>query len=275
MLDNPIFNLMEQPIDFFNDLRLKRKIPVWWKYRKLHKIFGSWNLGDIEYMRIYLFMYKNEQFLRLKLESNQEYFDNTLEYLKVLKPNKSIEDRERFKLLFQDFLAVHKEIADSLDEVVKKIEKNEELEFQKELHLLKNEGDMEKMYTINKLIDEESWVLLSFRERYGNGVWVAIGPVINHLYELQQIKDGGDIQSICLGDYLENEGSWLPTALALDYYSAVDALEEKIKTFAHSDTWRSAVGDAFLTIYEEDDGSYGLKHAVEAKNPALLTPKFE
>ena len=80
----------------------------------------------------------------MKLESNQEYFDNTLEYLKVLKPNKSIEDRERFKLLFQDFLAVHKEIADSLDEVVKKIEKNEELEFQKELHLLKNEGDMEK-----------------------------------------------------------------------------------------------------------------------------------
>ncbi|MBX8945992.1 hypothetical protein [Lysinibacillus sp. K60] len=131
MLDNPIINLMEQPIDFFNDLRLKRKIPIWWKYRKLHKIFGSWNLGDIEYMRIYLFMYKNEQFLRLKLESNQEYFDNTLEYLKILKPNKSIEDRERFKILFQDFLAVHKEIADSLDEVVRKLKRKKSWNFKR------------------------------------------------------------------------------------------------------------------------------------------------
>lgn len=266
---------MEQPIDFFNDLRLKRKIPVWWKYRKLHKIFGSWNLGDIEYMRIYFFMYKDEQLLKTTLIKYEEYFDNTLEYLKVLKPNKSIEDNERYKLLSQDFFATHKEITDSFDEIIEKMKKEAELEFQKEIHLLKNKGDIEKMYTINKLIDEESWVLLSFRERYGNGVWVAIGPVINHLYELQQIKDGGDIQSLDLGDYLENVGSWLPTAFALDYYSAVDALEEKIKTFAHIDSWRSAVGDAFLCIYESDDGSYGLRRAVEAKNPALLPPKIE
>lgn len=131
------------------------------------------------------------------------------------------------------------------------------------------------METINMLIDEHGWVLLSFRERYGNGVWVTIGPVINHLYELQQIKDGGDIQSLELGYYLGDEGSWLPTAFGEDYCSAINALESKIKTVAHSDAWRSAVEEAFLTIYEEDDGSYGLKHAVEAKNPALLTPKFE
>lgn len=33
------------------------------------------------------------------------------------------------------------------------------------------------METINKLIDEHEWVLLSFRERYGNGVWVVMGTM--------------------------------------------------------------------------------------------------
>lgn len=130
------------------------------------------------------------------------------------------------------------------------------------------------METINKLIDEHEWVLLAFRERYGSGVWVAIGPVINYLYELQQIKDGGDIQSLELGYYLQDEGSWLPTAFGENYCAAIESLENKIKEIAHSETWRSAVGEAFLTIYEEDDGNYGLKHAVDSKTPSLLSPKL-
>ncbi|QPA61330.1 hypothetical protein [Lysinibacillus sphaericus] len=50
-----------------------------------------------------------------------------------------------------------------------------------------------------------------------------------YLYELQQIKDGGDTQSLELGYYLGDKGSWLPAAFGEDYCSAINALESKIK----------------------------------------------
>ncbi|SPU40690.1 Uncharacterised protein [Lysinibacillus capsici] len=83
------------------------------------------------------------------------------------------------------------------------------------------------MSSIGKLISDYNWIQLSFNERYGNGVWVVVGPIINHLYELANIKDGGDIESLNLGFYLQNEGSWLPTAFATDFETALKALEDK------------------------------------------------
>lgn len=129
------------------------------------------------------------------------------------------------------------------------------------------------METISKLITDNSWNLISWNERYGNGVWVAVGPVINHLYEMREVNIGSDIESIELGFYLHNEGSWLPTAYSLDLATALAALETKIQAVASSEMWRDAVYKAFECIYDENDGSYGLKNAVENKNPLLYPPK--
>ncbi|MBD8523835.1 hypothetical protein [Lysinibacillus fusiformis] len=131
------------------------------------------------------------------------------------------------------------------------------------------------MNTIGKLITDRNWIQLSFNERYGHGVWIVVGPVINHLYELANIKDGGDIESLNLGFYLQNEGSWLPTAFATDFETALKTLEEKIKDIADNEKWQSAVYDGFDCIYEVNDGGYGLKIAVDAKKAELMKPNID
>lgn len=130
------------------------------------------------------------------------------------------------------------------------------------------------MDNISKLITDFSWDLISWDERYGNGVWVAVGPVIDHIYEMREIKNGSDIESLELGFYLHSEGSWLPTAFAKDLPTALAALEIKIQAVASSDKWRDAVHEAFECIYDKNDGSYGLRNAVENKNPLLFSPQL-
>jgi len=138
----------------------------------------------------------------------------------------------------------------------------------------KNNGGFVHKAT-NYLIHEHYWVISAFRERYGNGLWVAAAPVNNHLVHLENIKTGADIESAELGDYLNGEGSWLPITFAEDYDTAMVILESKIKKVATNETWRSSVWNAYECIIEENDGHYGLKHAVETKNPALLSQKYE
>lgn len=128
------------------------------------------------------------------------------------------------------------------------------------------------METLNKLIHEYNWELLSFPERYGNSVWVIIGPVINHVYQIREIKDGGDIESLELGYYFGGEGSWLPVTEAQDFHTALSKLESKVKDFVNDSDWRNAVYDAFECIMEENDGYYGLKTAVENKKRELMKP---
>lgn len=129
------------------------------------------------------------------------------------------------------------------------------------------------MQTLNMLIREYNWTLLSWSERYGNGVWVVAGPIINHLYELQEIKEGNDLESLELGHYLGNEGVWLPVVHAADVSIALEILEERIIKVANDAEWRDAVYKAFDSILEENDGSYGLKNAVQQKKKELMKPE--
>ena len=128
------------------------------------------------------------------------------------------------------------------------------------------------METINKLIHEYNWDLLSWRERYGSGVWIIIGPVINHIYEIREIKDGGDIESSQLEFYFNDEGSWLPAVHGTDFAAALEKLEKKVQNVANDSEWREAVSDEFECIMNENDGSYGLKIAIDNKNPLLFLP---
>lgn len=139
----------------------------------------------------------------------------------------------------------------------------------------KGEGKCSSTKSINYLIDEHYWGISCFRERYGNGVWAAVAPVNNHLVHLEDIKIGDDIESIELGYYLNDEGSWLPIAFAEDFDTALVILESKIEKVATNETWRLAVKNAYESIIEENDRHYGLKKAVQAKKTALLAPYLE
>lgn len=126
--------------------------------------------------------------------------------------------------------------------------------------------------TIDHLIDKNSWNLLCWRPRYGSGVWVALGPVVHHLNEIESISTGADIEALELDSYFHNEGSWLPVVLASDLSEGLAKLEEKIKSKAAMDTWQRGVWEAFECIIEENDGNYGLKIAVERGEKRLYSP---
>ncbi|MDQ4678659.1 hypothetical protein, partial [Stenotrophomonas maltophilia group sp. RNC7] len=96
-----------------------------------------------------------------------------------------------------------------------------------------------------------------------------IAPQINHTYELREIIDGGSIESTTLADYLHKEGKWLPVTNSEHLTEALAALNSKLKQM-NNDTWRTNVYNAFQTILEVNDGSYGLKTAINNKNKSLI-----
>ena len=59
-----------------------------------------------------------------------------------------------------------------------------------------------KMDKINELIKEHGWSLLSWQERYGGEVWIAIAPTRNHVDVLEDMNTDGDAESLTLTDYL-------------------------------------------------------------------------
>ncbi|PIJ98121.1 hypothetical protein [Lysinibacillus sphaericus] len=135
MLEYP--SKYEGIIDFISDYKLKKSLPVWGKFRKLQKVFGVFYYYNNKEIKNYLRMYNTEDEVRNKLNSYDSYFNNVLEYLKVLKPSKSIEDQERFKILKEDFRKTYKEIHIYAEKVENKKRDKVISEFEREKDLLK------------------------------------------------------------------------------------------------------------------------------------------
>lgn len=125
------------------------------------------------------------------------------------------------------------------------------------------------MEIIQDIISKHDWILQCWDDRYGRGIWVVIAPQINHTYELREIIDGGSIESTTLADYLHKKGKWLPVTNSEHLTEALAALNSKLKQM-NNDTWRTNVYNAFQTILEVNDGSYGLKTAINNKNKSLI-----
>lgn len=51
------------------------------------------------------------------------------------------------------------------------------------------------MDKIQELISKNDWVLQCWDDRYSRGIWAIVAPHVNHVYEMRQITDGGDIES--------------------------------------------------------------------------------
>lgn len=87
-----------------------------------------------------------------------------------------------------------------------------------------------KMDKINELIKEHGWSLLSWQERYGGEVWIAIAPTRNHVDVLEDMNTDGDAESLTLTDYLFEQGSWLPVVRDQTFTTALNRLEAKVNT---------------------------------------------
>lgn len=131
------------------------------------------------------------------------------------------------------------------------------------------------MDKIHRLISKDDWVLQCWDDRYSRGTWAVVAPHVNHVYEMKEITDGGDIESIELGDYFFNEGSWLPVVNGSDLAEVLTKLNEKIASFTENSLWKNRVYDAFQRIIDVNDGNYGLKIALDEKDEALLNPNID
>ena len=131
------------------------------------------------------------------------------------------------------------------------------------------------MKNIDYLIEEHWWTLLACSERYGKGTWVAIGLNDALLTKLLGIKQGCDIESLELGNYLNDDGYWLPVAFAENLEEALNLLNKKIEKVFKNSEWQNAVSEAYEAIVTYNDGSYGLAKKVREKDRILLSPSFQ
>ncbi|MDC0764230.1 hypothetical protein POF51_26275 [Brevibacillus sp. AG] len=132
------------------------------------------------------------------------------------------------------------------------------------------------MQIINELIDKHDWAMLSWRERYGDGIWVALAPAVSMLDNIEFISTGNDIQSIELALYLNGQGLWLPVVQGETIIDALRELDLKTSSVPEEflDKWMRATYDAYERLYElgRRDG-YKLKAAITAKDKTLLVPE--
>ncbi|CCC86329.1 hypothetical protein [Paenibacillus polymyxa] len=132
------------------------------------------------------------------------------------------------------------------------------------------------MPNINDLIAENNWSMLSWRERYGDGIWLALAPSITLLDNIEFISTGGDIQSIELSSYFHDQGLWLPVVKADTINSALSKLDLKIFSIPKEfvDKWMDAVHEAYERVYELGrTNNYMLNSAIEQKDSGLMPPK--
>ena len=113
------------------------------------------------------------------------------------------------------------------------------------------------------------WIFQCWEDRYNRGIWAILAPHINHVYELYEILDGGDMESTELGFYLAGDGAWLPTALCEDIETAIDHVNRILMNFEYDSKWQDDVYEAFQTIIELKD-ELEFKAALERREPSLI-----
>lgn len=128
------------------------------------------------------------------------------------------------------------------------------------------------MDAIQTLIAIYDWNFQCWQDRYGRGIWAVVAPLAIHTHEIREITDGGDIESMELGNYFSDEGAWLSVANGTELAEVIEQLNRHVKPFVENETWRARVSLAFERITELNDGNYGLRIAVQNKEATLLKP---
>lgn len=129
------------------------------------------------------------------------------------------------------------------------------------------------MEAIQTLISTYDWNFQCWKDRYGRGIWAVVAPLAYHTHEIREITDGGDIESMELGNYFSDEGAWLSVANGTELADVIEQLNWHVKPFVENEAWRTHIFLAFECIMLVNDGNYGLRIAVQNKEAALLKPE--
>lgn len=119
------------------------------------------------------------------------------------------------------------------------------------------------MNCLNNLVINDGWNLQTWDVRYGDGLYLVIGPAATHVDWIRDITWGADIEAVELDFYFFGQGTWLPVAKAPTLSEGLSLLEEKVQRLIGFDDWKTAVFNAFEAIVVKNDGGYGLKVAID------------
>ncbi|MGF6637264.1 hypothetical protein [Paraburkholderia sp. MM6662-R1] len=119
------------------------------------------------------------------------------------------------------------------------------------------------MTPIDLLITKHGYALQCWYDRYGRGVWALIGPVSAHLDVIRDTTEGGDAESVSIGEYFGDAGAWLPVVTASTWTAAIQALDQKLSgvpedQLGRDTEWGDAVFRAFERVVEIGPGNLGL-----------------
>ncbi|KQN96893.1 hypothetical protein [Paenibacillus sp. Leaf72] len=132
------------------------------------------------------------------------------------------------------------------------------------------------MPSLNDLIIKNEWSMLSWSEKYGSGIWLALSPAVTLLETIENISTrSGVIQSIELTSYFSGKGSWLPVVHAEHFMKGVHLLDRKTSVIPESmlELYSSSVQVAYQSIQKVGRSSnYQLKQAAEDNDPDLIIP---
>lgn len=136
--------------------------------------------------------------------------------------------------------------------------------------------EVRRMPSLNDLIIKNEWSMLSWSEKYGSGIWLALSPAVTLLETIENISTrSGVIQSIELTSYFSGKGSWLPVVHAEHFMKGVHLLDRKTSVIPESmlELYSSSVQVAYQSIQKVGRSSnYQLKQAAEDNDPDLIIP---
>jgi hypothetical protein len=92
---------------------------------------------------------------------------------------------------------------------------------------------------ISFLINKQDFAFQSWNDRYGKGVWAALGTYLYQVDVVRDLSDAGDMEMMWSWDYVFSS-DWLPYATGKSLMEAMLNLEERLSKLPHDQLERGS-----------------------------------
>jgi hypothetical protein len=111
---------------------------------------------------------------------------------------------------------------------------------------------------IDQLVTKEGFCFQAWEDRYGKGVWAALGLQENQIDIVRDLSSAGDLDMIPAMDYVFSAG-WLPYVTGRTLAEAMQNLEERLALLppdqiSRDGQWASLVSKAIEALFEATRG---------------------
>lgn len=134
---------------------------------------------------------------------------------------------------------------------------------------------------IDRLMSE-GFYFQSWDDRYGRGVWAALGTHESEVDTVRNLSNAGDCDAIPAMEHMDSGKAWLPYATGRTFLDAVGNLEKHLSALPIASgsplgPWRRAVYEAIDALRQATDGKSYYAPSQEKRPDALndLPKKFE